>query len=305
LITESATKPGAGAAGWSATPPASYSFSAAGAKTLFAWAKDAAGNVSNSLSASVTIALTDATPPTVTGFSIPATSASLNVSITTFTATDNVGVAGYLITESAANPGASAAGWTATPPASYNFPAAGTRTLFAWAKDAAGNVSSSLSASVTITLTGQGNAPSVLGFYRNGIWYWDKNGNGIWDGCAIDECGQPFGGYPGDLPVTGDWTGDGIAKIGIYRQGEWYLDKNGNGAWDGCVIDLCHDSFGGLPVDKPVVGDWTGDGIAKVGIYQNGAWYLDKNGNGRWSDCGADICITSLGGAGGDLPVAK
>jgi hypothetical protein len=26
-------------------------------------------------------------------------------------------------------------------------------------------------------------------------------------------------GGPGDMPVVGDWTGDGIDKIGIYRDG--------------------------------------------------------------------------------------
>jgi hypothetical protein len=70
-------------------------------------------NVSNSRSASVTITLppaADTTPPTVTSFSLPATSNSLTVAITTFTATDNVGVTGYLLTESATKPDTSAAG---------------------------------------------------------------------------------------------------------------------------------------------------------------------------------------------------
>ena len=26
-------------------------------------------------------------------------------------------------------------------------------------------------------------------------------------------------------------------KIGLYKDGAWYLDKNGNGVWDGPVID--------------------------------------------------------------------
>jgi hypothetical protein len=150
-----------------------------------------------------------------------------------------------------------------------------------------------------------GDGLAKIGIYRQGQWYLDKNGNGAWDGCEVDICLPAFGGYPGDVPVAGDWTGDGLAKIGIYRQGQWYLDKNGNGAWDGCAIDTCYDSFGGLPIDKPVVGDWTGDGITKVGIYQNGAWYLDRNGNGRWNDCGVDICMTGFGGLSGDIPLAR
>ncbi|MRR17336.1 MAG: hypothetical protein EG826_12860 [Deltaproteobacteria bacterium] len=163
LVTETATAPLPGAAGWTATPPANYTFATAGSKTLFAWAKDAAGNVSTSLSASVVITLTDTTPPTVTAFVIPATSASLIVPITTFTATDTVGVTGYIVTETATAPLPGAPGWTATPPVNYTFTTAGSKTLFAWAKDAAGNVSTSLSASVVITLADT-TPPTVTAF---------------------------------------------------------------------------------------------------------------------------------------------
>ena len=41
------------------------------------------------------------------------------------------------------------------------------------------------------------------------------------------------------------------------------------------------DSFG-LPGDQPVMGDWTGDGRIRVGVFRHGEWYLDLNGNRRW-----------------------
>ncbi len=165
LVTESSTSPSASAAGWSASPPSSYTFAAAGVRTAYAYAKDAAGNVSASRSATVTITLpsgTDTTPPTVTAFSLPATASSLTVSITTLTATDNVGVAGYLVTESSTSPASAATGWSASKPTSYVFASAGTKTLFAWAKDAAGNVSASRSASTTIALAPPSNAPKSI-----------------------------------------------------------------------------------------------------------------------------------------------
>ena len=163
LITETSTKPGPAAAGWSTTAPTSYTFASAGSKTLFAWAKDAAGNVSNSLSASTVVNLNDSTPPQVTAFSIPATSNSLVVPITTFTATDNTAVAGFIITETASVPLASEAGWTTTAPATYTFTTAGSKTLFAWVKDGSGNVSASATASTTITLT-DATPPQVTAF---------------------------------------------------------------------------------------------------------------------------------------------
>ncbi len=94
----------------------------------------------------------DTTAPSVTVFAIPSTSTALTVAITSLTATDNVGVTGYLLTETATKPSASASGWTSGKPASYTFATSGAKTLYAWAKDAAGNVSSNRSGNVTITL---------------------------------------------------------------------------------------------------------------------------------------------------------
>ncbi|MCX5880601.1 MAG: hydrogenase small subunit, partial [Deltaproteobacteria bacterium] len=96
---------------------------------------------------------TDTIAPSITVFAIPSTANSLSIAITSLTATDNVGVTGYLLTESATKPSATAAGWTSTKPANYTFASAGARTLYAWAKDAAGNVSTSRSATVTITVS--------------------------------------------------------------------------------------------------------------------------------------------------------
>jgi hypothetical protein len=104
--------------------------------------------------------VSDTTPPTVTAFAVSATSTSLTVPISTFTATDNVGVTGYILTESATAPCAPGGGWSATAPTSHAFPTAGTKTLYARAKDAAGNVSASRSASVTITIPTAGPEPS-------------------------------------------------------------------------------------------------------------------------------------------------
>jgi len=152
LVNESSSTPAPAAAGWSAATPTSYTFASTGAKTLYAWAKDAAGNVSASRSATVTVTTSDTTRPTVTAFVIPASATTLTVPITTFTATDNVAVTGFLVKTSSTNPTASASGWVATRPTSYTFPSTGTKTLYAWAKDAAGNVSTRKSDSVTITL---------------------------------------------------------------------------------------------------------------------------------------------------------
>jgi nitrate reductase cytochrome c-type subunit len=95
----------------------------------------------------------DTTAPSISVFAIPTTASTLTVSITTLSATDNVAVAGYLLTETATKPSATASGWTSAKPASYAFASAGAKTLYAWARDAAGNISASRSANVTITIS--------------------------------------------------------------------------------------------------------------------------------------------------------
>jgi len=95
---------------------------------------------------------TDITAPNVTAFSVPTNASTLTVDISSFTATDDVEITGYLVTESASAPSAGDSGWSATAPSSYTFSAAGFKTLYAWTKDAEGNVSSSLSSVTTVTL---------------------------------------------------------------------------------------------------------------------------------------------------------
>ena len=137
--------------------PASYNWNSVltsnGSHTLTAKAYDAGGNVgASSITVSVTNQIADTTAPTVNSFAIPASAATLTVPVSGISASDNVAVAAYLVTESATSPSAAAPGWSQSAPASFSFAGSGTRTAYAWAKDAAGNVSAGLSATTTITL---------------------------------------------------------------------------------------------------------------------------------------------------------
>jgi List-Bact-rpt repeat protein len=103
-----------------------------------------------------------------------------------------------------------------------------------------------------------GNSVSNIGVFdpESGTWTIDYNGNGKFDGCSIDKCLGPFG-FVYDIPVVGDWDDSGNSKIGVFRpnSGEWFLDLNGNGQWDGCSVDKCISGFGQAG-DLPVVGKW-------------------------------------------------
>ena len=137
-----------------------------------------------------------------------------------------------------------------------------------------------------------------FGIFRSGAWYLDSNRNGIWDS-GSDTAFTSFGA-PTDVPVAGDWQGNGQEQVGVYRNGAWYLDTNGNGTWD-AGSDTRIASFGGTLTDVPVTGDWNGNGITKVGVYRDGSWYLDTNGNGVW-DAGIDTLYAGFG-TPTDIPV--
>jgi Divergent InlB B-repeat domain len=136
-------------------------------------------------------------------------------------------------------------------------------------------------------------------------WYLDLNRNGVLNGCRTDAC-PSFSNYVnGDIAVAGDWTGSGNTQLGLFRPstGEWFLNRNGNRAWNGCKKDTCIASFGRIG-DFPIIGDWNGTGISKIGVARptTGEWLLDLNGNGKWDGPTVDIYISGYGEEG-DIPV--
>ena len=96
--------------------------------------------------------IVDITSPAISSFSVPSTTTSLTVPISSFNANDNNGVTGYLVKESSNTPGATDSGWASTAPGSYTVSGTGTKTLYAWVKDAAGNISGRAQSQVSVTL---------------------------------------------------------------------------------------------------------------------------------------------------------
>lgn len=128
-------------------------------------------------------------------------------------------------------------------------------------------------------------------------------------------------GLDGAIPLIGDFDGDGRDDLAIYRDGEWFLDLNGNDRWDDedVAINL------GDERDRPVVGDWNGDGRDDIGVYrapassnavpvagdftgrgrdtiglfQSGKWQLDLDGDGQLTSADPTLHF----GEAGDIPV--
>jgi uncharacterized repeat protein (TIGR01451 family) len=144
---------------------------------------------------------------------------------------------------------------------------------------------------------------SHAGIFRSGFfWILDVDGNQLFNNPP--DLAFAFGGNPGDIPITGDWNGDGRTKVGVYRphSGLFVLDYDGDGQFTSAdkVYNL---GVGTDPTDIPVIGDWNGDGRSKIGIYRQGfEWLLDYNGDGAYQGPPVDRAYF-FGGIPGDVPV--
>jgi hypothetical protein len=153
----------------------------------------------------------------------------------------------------------------------------------------------------------QGNEPASpalsdrIGVFKDGLFSFDLNGNGKQDEVSNNGAQATFGN-PGELPLIGDWDGDGDDEVGVRRKKKFLLDLNGNGVWDN-VNGGDGKIFFGNETDTPVIGDWNGDGADQVGVRRKKKFLLDLNGNGVWDNVtGGDAKL--FFGSDTDLPVS-
>ncbi len=91
-------------------------------------------------------------------------------------------------------------------------------------------------------------------------------------------------GNPGDIPLAGDWIGQGEDTIGVYRPGTstFYLRNNNSAGTPDNTFQFGNPN----PNYIPIAGDWNGDGITTIGIYDKSTsiFYLRNSNNLGFAD---------------------
>ena len=130
--------------------------------------------------------------------------------------------------------------------------------------------------------------PSVM---PDALWYSTPSGGG--------SPFQIFFGTSGDIPVPGDYDGDGLGDFAVWRpvdyttkddrRSYWYIKKSSSG-------DVRAFQWGANG-DIPVPGDYNGDGRADFALFRpsSGDWYVKV-------DSGAPVTGPQNWGAPGDIP---
>jgi len=110
--------------------------------------------------------------------------------------------------------------------------------------------------------------------YRNGSWFIRKSRDGELFSVNWGANVQVPGGYVADEPVSGDFDGDGVYDIAVFRpaDGTWYVLRSTSGFSANYPLIFKWGKLG----DIPVPADYDGDGTTDFAVfrYTETRWYI-------------------------------
>lgn len=127
-----------------------------------------------------------------------------------------------------------------------------------------------------------GDGTDTVGLYHAGTGtFYLKNTNEAGPADLAFQYGPANFNNSGWKQLAGDWNGDGVDTVGLYRsQISTFFLKNTNAAGEADLVFQYGPGMGWMPL----AGDWNGDGIDTVGFYNQdmsaGTFYL-KNSNAQ------------------------
>jgi len=142
-----------------------------------------------------------------------------------------------------------------------------------------------------------------IAVYRpsNGYWYIKGKEMKHWghsSGNMAIQCGTR-----GDIPVPGDYIGDGKIRLAVFRpsNGYWYIKGPQWKHWghsSGNIAIQC-----GVNGDIPVPKDFHNEGKLRIAVYRpsNGVWYIKSAEMKHWGHSRGNTATQC--GIRGDIPV--
>jgi Tol biopolymer transport system component len=155
-----------------------------------------------------------------------------------------------------------------------------------------------------VTGNWDGDTRTDIGVFRNGTFHLAVLKKQLLGQIVVQELAPVTFGQAGDLPLAGDWDGDGKDDVGVFRPGttgRFLLrqPRRVSAPFSVTIITTIAFDFG-TTGDRPVAGDWNGDDIETPGVYRSGdpGPFLLTNGFTGVVDATFNF------GSVGDLPLA-
>jgi hypothetical protein len=123
-----------------------------------------------------------------------------------------------------------------------------------------------------------GNGGDDIGVFRSAsrMFHLDTNGDRVLN--AGDAQFSFDTSQAGDVPIVGDWDGDGRDDIGIFRGGNTFiLDSDGDRSFNALT-----DAQFSIPVSPavPAPADYNGDGRTDIAVLSGSSFHIDSNNDG-------------------------
>ena len=119
--------------------------------------------------------------------------------------------------------------------------------------------------------------PADLAIWRQSTgYYWVMSGSASGNYSNYYAVGW---GVNGDIPVPGDFDGDGKTDFSIFRPstGEWYVNRSSDGSYFSTTF--------GVSTDIPKPADFDGDGKTDLAVFRpsNGVWYILRSSDNTYT----------------------